>query len=57
MMCLLVNHQKWDKVIVLQVTSESQVFALHVQVKSQVKTGKSRVKLSPKQIISTLLIY
>ncbi len=33
--------QRWDKVVVLQVTSKSQVFAFKSRVKSQVKTGRS----------------
>ena len=37
--------QMWDQVIVLQVTSKSQVVALKSQVKTQVKTGKSESSL------------
>ncbi len=37
-------NQRWDKVIVLQVTSKSQVFTLKYQIRSQVNAGKSRVK-------------
>ena len=37
-------YQRWDQVIVWQVTSKSQFIALKSRVKSRVKTGKSRVK-------------
>ncbi len=56
-------RQRWDKVIVLQVTSKPLVFAFKSQVKSQDTQVLSQVK-SPKlgisnskQITSTLLIY
>lgn len=37
-------YQRWEQIIVLQITSRSQVLAFKSPGKSHIKTGKSQVK-------------